>query len=56
VTLFSAPLVQNHDPEVLLAFGVLALVLIALTRSGLGYHAAHELAWGTLREPALARS
>jgi membrane protease YdiL (CAAX protease family) len=58
VNLFSAPLVQNHDPEVLLAFGSLALVLIVATRGRLGYHDGQERSWGTLPEPApaLARS
>jgi membrane protease YdiL (CAAX protease family) len=56
VTLFSAPLVQNHDPEVLLGFGVLALVLIAVTRGRLGYHVGQEVAWDSLPEPALAGS
>jgi uncharacterized protein len=56
VSLFPDPLVQNHDPEVLLAFGLTALVLIAVTRGRLGYHHGQEQAWGTLPEPALARS
>jgi uncharacterized protein len=55
VKLFSAPLVQNHDPEVLLAFGLTALVLIAATRGRLGYHLGQEQAWGTLPEPARPR-
>jgi uncharacterized protein len=56
VNLFSAPLVQNHDPEPLLAFGIPALVLIAVTHGRLGYHAGQERAWGTPPEPAPAAS
>jgi uncharacterized protein len=55
VNLFSSPLVQNHDPEALLAFGLTALVLIAAMRGRLGYHLGQEQAWGTLPEPARPR-